>query len=297
MENHIFRAMNCEFCLQGLTIEQNRDIQAIFDNMQALLSRFEAGSDVCLLNNNPNIWHQVQPLTFAVLHDAYSAFIETDGLYNPFLGKVLNVIGYDKSFEQLEKSRSEFSQIRHSLSAPPIQPLQFDKPNMCVKLAPDVSIDLGGYAKGWSAQLAYQYLAGQGSKQGLIDAGGDIIGWGQAWEIDICDPFDDSKNILSITTNGLCAIATSSTTYRRWLNSDLTTAHHIIDPRTLQATKSDLVQVSILADNLAKAEQFTKCLLILGAQEGTTWLQERYPDLGYVLVTNTGKIITKNKGC
>lgn len=297
MDNYIFQAMNCEFCLQGLTSEQSQEIQGLFENMQALLSRFEANSDVCLLNNNPGTWQQVQPLTFAAIHDAYRAFEETGGLYNPFLGNVLSAIGYNKSFEQLTQSTAGFMPMKHGISSIARHPLQLDKPNLSVKLAKDAGIDLGGYAKGWSAQLAYQYLVSQGSKQGLIDAGGDIIGWGRDWEIDISDPFDNSKNIVSITTNGLCAIATSNIIYRRWCNPDRTIAHHIIDPRTLQAAKSDLVQVSILADNLAKAEQFTKCLLILGSDEGTAWLQEHCPELGYILVTDKGNLITKNKGC
>lgn len=296
MKNYIFRAMNCEFCLQGLTAAQNLELQELFQNLQALLSRFEANSDVCLLNKQPNSWCDVHPLTFAVLTDAYQAFVQTGGLYNPFLGNILASFGYNKSFELLQQSTDLLHTAKHQATTLPNCPLEFDNEQLRVRLTEPASIDLGGYAKGWATQLAFQHLLSSGSSQGLIDAGGDIIGWGNSWEIDIASPFKEHKIIASITTNGMCAIATSNTVYRRWCDTDQTVAHHIIDPRTLQVANSDLVQVSIVTDNLAQAEQFTKCLLILGLEAGTSWLKEHWPQLGYILVTNNGRIITKNRG-
>lgn len=295
MENYIFRSMNSEICLQGLSAELNQEIHELFNTLQALLSRFDAASDVCLLNSSVGSWQIVHPLTFAVLSDACTAFVETDGLYNPFLGNILAAGGYDKSFEQLHPSADTPSYIRHRHSFTTNQLLDFDHANMRVRLADAAAIDLGGYAKGWAAQLAFQYLLGRGCSQGLIDAGGDIIGWGRDWEIDISHPLGDNKIIASIHNEGVCAIATSNTIYRRWRNSDQTVSHHIIDPRSLQAANSDLIQVSIIADNLTKAEQFTKCMLILGVEDGISWLEQHWPHIGYILVTTHGQILTKSR--
>lgn len=50
-------------------------------------------------------------------------------------------------------------------------------------------IDLGGIAKGYAVDLAVSALQAAGATRGLVNAGGDLFGFGtEPWDIDVADP-------------------------------------------------------------------------------------------------------------
>ena len=90
-----------------------------------------------------------------------------------------------------------------------------------------VGIDLGGIAKGWTADLAATGALETGLPWVVVNAGGDLRILGDAPAIDVAieDPEDRAAEIgrLSIREGGL---ATSSIRSRSWGPG----IHHVIDP-------------------------------------------------------------------
>lgn len=143
-----------------------------------------------------------------------------------------------------------------------------------MQIAVPHSIDLGGIAKGWCADRGAELLASSGC--GYVNAGGDLRLFGQkkaAWKIGIEDPFSPERNkaILHLTKG---AAATSSTWKRRWL-AGKSKQHHLIDPRTGQPSKSDIISATVMAPTAVQADIWAKTLLILGEAEGSDWIRAR----------------------
>ena len=302
-----FEAMNTHFLLAGLSPAEETQIESLVQSAQTMLSRFEPGSELTRINKLGGQWVPATPLVFQLLKDATAAYRETDGLFNPFMGEILKELGYDKSFEQLPRPSEKRKHITSVFSTSSLSNsqlrlpsyLDFDERDSQVCLSPNVTLDLGGIAKGWIAQYAYNQLQLSGTTAGLIDAGGDIILWGQhpeqtLWGVGVAHPFDDNKDIADLWCKETTAIATSSVVKRRWQSTSNDNLHHIIDPRTQAPASSDFVQVTILARDLTFAEQYAKCLLILGSKDGLTWLQKKRSDLGYIAVCNDGCVIASN---
>ena len=293
-----YSVMNTSLECFGMSEQKEFQVLEWMQQIEKNFSRFNLESELSKLNNSNSELMTVSPLMLEILLLSYKYYNETEKLFNPFAGNFLIGLGYSSSFEQLDSTSSTQNVINATDFALENKPIEFFLDRSSVKLSKNTKIDLGGIAKGWAAQKAFQQLKMESINSGLINAGGDIILWGDnnpdGWGIEISNPFGE-KSIGDLWFKSkTAAIATSSTMKRKWNKSDGKTYHHIIDTRTGQSSDSDLVQVTVIAPDLVTAEVYTKCLLILGSEAGVNFIDKKRPDLGYIIVKKDG-IIIKNE--
>lgn len=290
-----FEAMGTTVATVGLPVHAEREVEAWFKHVEGRLSRFLPDSEVSELNDAKWLLSP-SSLLREVLTLASAFYRETDGVFSPYLGSLLCELGYDRSFAQISTRGDVVGKtVFAKQEVMSFEPMLTDQSTGCVRLLPGVCVDFGGIAKGWSAQTMRGWLEDDGVKSGLIDAGGDIVCWGEAghpgWEVAIADPFYPEQNKVTVKVKRGTAIATSSTLKRCWTDHDDRSLHHIIDPSTSQPSRSDLVQVTILADDLSVAEVYAKCVLILGSEKGMAWLKKRKPYLEFFGVRDDNSLI------
>jgi thiamine biosynthesis lipoprotein len=130
-------------------------------------------------------------------------------------------------------------------------------------MMPDgVGLDLGGIAKGWTADRAAEHVR-RLAPWAIVDAGGDLRAVGDlpadGLQIGLEHPFDPQVEALRLAlTEG--ALATSSTVRRSWGPN----LHHLIDPRTGRPAATDVVQATTWAPLCAEAEVRAKVALLRG---------------------------------
>lgn len=313
MDNTLaFRAMNTDFLVAGLSAGEAAEVKALVEQAERTFSRFSPESEISGLNRTTGDWTAVSSLTYDLLAEAIEAYQATEGLFDPFLADTMRKIGYDRSFETLMPPTAMPGLVAKDtgsmLSDPAAEknegvlqstrtaPLEMDFRRQCVKLAKESAIDVGGIAKGWIAQQAANRLLARGVGQGLVDAGGDVVLWGKepeqgSWGVGIGHPLGKEEDLADLWLEGLAAIATSSIVKRRWQREGQIEAHHILDPRTGNPARSDLLQATVIARDLVAAEQYAKCLIILGSEEGRRWMSRKRPDLGYIMVRRDGAVL------
>ena len=151
-------------------------------------------------------------------------------------------------------------------------PLHIDRHAGTVILDPGAGLDLGGLAKGFSADLVLAELVGDGAVSALVDIGGDMAFASVdgddrgpvSWTIAVDDPFQPGVAIDHLTAlRGV--VATSSTLRRRWAPPEGESVHHLIDPTTGWSCRTDVAAVTVLADSCANAEVLAKQFVLLGA--------------------------------
>ncbi len=255
--------------------------------LELLWSRFLPTSDVSRVNAGSCARDQLgtnamQPVnvdakTIDILQFAVDAAISTNGIFNPLLGDVMIENGYDRSFSliaakpvALPSNITTAKTVVHVSKRVPSRQrcsIHIDPINNTVAITSGISIDLGGVAKGFTADLVADELIELGAEAVMIDMGGDIAcrngEMGDVvWRIVAEHPADASRPIGRIDLrNG--GVATSSTLRRRWSTTN-GTAHHVMDPRTESSTNSDVIACSVAADTCANAEVLTKVLLCNG---------------------------------
>ena len=301
---HRFEAMNTHFVLTGVPVQRHGSMEKWFRDIERTFSRFNPASELVAVNNRPDTPVSVSPLFGQALERALAACRETEGFFNPFLGETMTSIGYDKSYELLAEKETFRRQPEATKSSPLSlrpdrisDPLTIDRIAGTVCLRPGMALDLGGFVKGWSAQLAAETLRAEGVERGMVDAGGDISLWvndpdGDPWGITVDNPFKPGNPVGELWLRDPVGLATSSITWRRWKNSEGHSAHHIVDPRTGRPAASDYVQATILHPDLAVAEVLAKCMIILGSAEGPAWLTARRPEAAFIAVDHTGTVST-----
>ena len=301
-----FRAMNTDFLVAGLPAVRAETVRGRVRLAAETFSRFLPGSEISRINQADGEWVRVSERTLDLLTAALAAFENTEGIFNPFLGREMQQVGYDRSFELLKPARRELAPTAGRKPAArsgragsfwdgPL-PLTLDEPGSRVRLAAGLALDLGGIAKGWTAQQAAVEQIAAGIPAGLIDAGGDVVLWGKdpgqdGWGVGVAHPLDCEADVADLWLEGLVAMATSSVVKRRWQQAGQGVVHHILDPRTGRPADSDLLQATVLARDLTEAEVGAKCLVVLGSETGGAWLAGRRPDLAWLGVRRDGRVL------
>jgi thiamine biosynthesis lipoprotein len=124
-----------------------------------------------------------------------------------------------------------------------------------------MTIDLGGVAKGHTADLAVALLRTAGARGAFVGVAGDVAVWGDRpgegpWRIGVEDPRDHQRWVaVAEVAHG--AIATSSRWKRRWeVAGD--ERNHLIDPRTGRSVSTPVLSMTVIADTGARAEAWAK---------------------------------------
>ncbi len=193
-----------EIAAEGLPDSSlDRAVNAAFSAVELvhrLMSFHDPESDLSWLNRRAAIEPvEVHPWTAGVIRRALALFHATDGLFDCAIGAEL--LRWELLPDHgLAGARSgKLSAVRFMSK----HRIMFDAP---------VAIDLGGIAKGFAVDRAVAVLRRHGVPTAVVNAGGDLRGFGQtAHPIHIRDPLDPSviRHAGSLR-NG--AIATSSAT-------------------------------------------------------------------------------------
>ena len=283
MRRHEFRAMgtHIELLLDaepgpevvlGFTRVENE-----FRRLEAALSRFEATSELSLLNALGSI--EASEDLLAVVRAALDARERTGGRFDPTVHRALVAAGYDRSFELVESAH------RAATLAPPergggeVRVL-----GRRIELGEDVRLDLGGIAKGYAVDRAVGLLASYGPC--LVNAGGDVAVAGTpaagVWPVGVELP---SESLTLGLERG--ALATSGRDRRRWTVGD-DERHHLIDPRSGRPSASNLLRVTVVAATCTEAEIRAKALFLAGEEAAVREADE----LGVpaLLVTGDGRV-------
>ncbi|HSD10222.1 MAG TPA: FAD:protein FMN transferase [Candidatus Binatia bacterium] len=268
-----FRSMGTEITVYAPSLSEAEEggiasaVAEVFAESESRFSRFRADTELSRLNaaGAPTV---VSPELFDVLRSARRYFELTGGLFDPTVGSALIALGYDRSF-------SPGALDRRSLAAPvPVcsfAEVVLDEATRTVHKPSHIRLDFGGLVKGRTADVAAELLP----CLGVVDAGGDAVlrnggSSGTGWIVDIEDPRNPGRTLLSLTVRDR-AVATSGSNRRRWTVAG-EVVHHLIDPRTWKPAASDLAQVTVVAPTAELAEVLAKTAFLLGARGGARFL-------------------------
>jgi thiamine biosynthesis lipoprotein len=272
MHSESFRAMGTTVTVTLEDAIPPIKVRNLFEHVEQVCSRFLDHSELNRVNRSSQTTMDVSPLLADVLAVANTARRLTGGLVDPAVGQLVAAWGYDRTF----------SEVR-DLDEPPLVPptdTEWRVEGSRLYRPQGVHLDLGGIAKGWTADLAVELGLAT-----IVNAGGDLRSVHPDTIVDIDDP---SGGVAASVRVGNGALATSSIAKRAWMVGDRR-AHHIIDPRTGAPGATPIVSASVLADQAALAEAGAKAILLLG-EEGLSWADEQNWIRGAIVVWQDGSV-------
>jgi thiamine biosynthesis lipoprotein len=295
---HIFRAMGTEIIFWLETVDTVAAqaaffmAEALFHHHEQLLSRFQTQSELSQLNRRAGKWTAVSALLWEVLVAAMAMAEETNGRFDPTILYGLEQTGYTQTFELMGSAVPLPHPPDYPIVAGNWQDVLLDSADRSVYLPAGLRLDLGGIAKGFTAQQAVALLGKWGPC--LVDAGGDISAGAapsgyDGWPVVVSSPRTGPAQVDLFTLSlAHASLATSGIDHRRWQQNGRF-QHHLIDPATGQPAATDLVTATVWAETAATAEGWATATVISGAAAGMAALLWR--DMPAALITQSQKLL------
>jgi thiamine biosynthesis lipoprotein len=243
-----------------------------FAEMEARLSRFLPDSDLQRLNRDPRPVVPVAGPVAELLAAADHLRATTGGLVDVGVGGPVAAWGYDRTFSEVTDRSDGPADLDMAW--------RFDAESALLYRRPGVLIDLGGIAKGWTADRAVE--------QGLAvvaSAGGDIRSDDPRTVATVEDGLGGIAGRVAVGRGGL---ATSSTRRRRWRVGGVEVSH-LIHPGTGRPVRSPIVSATAVADTSLLAEAAAKAVLLQGA-DGLAWADRTPWVRGAAVVWHDGNV-------
>ncbi len=268
-------------------------VERVLADVDQAYSRFRPDSELMALNAAAGRTVRLGPLLARALQGSIDAARRTGGAVDPTVGRALRIVGYDADFGMLAGTTRPL-ELRVA-PVPGWTAMAFDPHARTLRVPPGVELDLGSTGKGLAADLAAAAaLAAIGAEAGvLVSLGGDIATAGRipdgGWRILLAEdsnaPSDGEGEVIAIQGG---AVATSSTTVRRWRSSDGVTVHHIIDPRTGLPADTPWRTATLVAATCEEANAASTAAIVLGAA-APAWIEAS--GLPARLVANDGSVV------
>lgn len=257
MRSVAFSAMGTSVTVVLQPDESATGARHLFDEVEQVCSRFLEHSELSRLNDSSASTMELSPLLADIFTAAQDLRSRTDRLVDPAVGELVSAWGYDRTFPGIV-----------DLAAPP----SIAEPNWewridgtTLKKTPGARFDLGGIAKGWTADVAVERGLAT-----IVNAGGDLRSNHSEAEVDIEDPWGDIVATIPLGRRGL---ATSSVTRRTWKVAGRD-AHHLIDPRTGAPAQTPVLSATVVCDRAVMAEAGAKAILFHG-EDGLAWADDQ----------------------
>lgn len=263
----------------------------LLDDIDRTCSRFREDSELRLLGAQPDRRVAISPLLARAIEEAIRAARQTDGAVDPTVGRAMRAVGYDDDFARLPSNGAPLFLRLEPI--PGWQAIRYEASTSTVCLRPGVELDLGSTGKALAADLAAAAALDAGSASGvLVSVGGDVAvagtpptgGWRVLAAEDSNTPPDSEGEVIAILGG---AVATSSTTVRRWHRGEIE-LHHLIDPSTGLPAVTPWRTVSVFAGTCVDANTAATAAVVRGAG-GLSWLEGT--GLAARLVAGDGSVV------
>ena len=293
------KLMGVRFEITAIATDSTRAWQASeaaiaeITRVEKLISSWDSLSQTAAINRMAGIQPvKVSYELFALIRRSLKISKLTQGAFDISYAAVDKIWKFDGSMTTFPAPE----QIEASIAKVGYQNIFLNEKDTTVFLQiPGMKIGFGAIGKGYAANRAKAAMTALGIKNGLVDAGGDLLCWGhqengQPWQIGIADPVDKTK-IFSWLQAEEMAVVTSGN-YEKFATIAGQRYAHIIDPRTgypVQGTRS----VTIVCPDAELADGLATAVFVLGEKEGLHLINQ-LKGIECLIVNDKNELITSD---
>ncbi|WMJ90299.1 FAD:protein FMN transferase [Anaerocolumna sp. MB42-C2] len=242
--------------------------------LEQLLSYFIPTSEISKINQSAGAkCEQISSDTYEILSRSIHFSACSNGTYDATIGPLVNLWTYKTTSEipESEKVKEVLPFVNYSdLYLDPVAKTAGLKKNrQC--------INLGGIGKGFASDKFLEIFRNYGIKSALTNLGGNVAALGSKpdgspWSIGIQHPrlTDSLLGVVAVTDK---SVVTSGDYQRYFIDRTGKRRHHILDPTTGYPSESELISVTVVADNGTTADALSTIIFITGINTGLNILK------------------------
>jgi thiamine biosynthesis lipoprotein len=270
-------------------------VDSLFTVLNQSLSTYIPTSDISKINRGDSLL-VVDDHFVTVYKQATEIWNTTEGFFDPTVGALVNAYGFGPGKKLNTLSTQQLDSI---LQFTGWDKTKLNNNNTILKTHPKLYFDFNALAKGYAVDVLANYLRHLKVTSFLVEIGGEIVAQGKSlksnsfWKVAIDDPQQgEDRTFIQIITLENEALATSGN-YRKFSINETTGEQwvHSINPKTGKAIPSNVLSVSVLAENCMKADAYATALMVMPLQQAKV-LIEKQPSLEayWILSDSLGRV-------
>lgn len=256
-----------------------KQFDSLFYVINKSMSTYIENSDISKINRNEAV--EVDEHFTNVFKTSKTIYDVTSGAFDPTIGAVVNAwdFGPEGKIVSLDSLKIDSLMLSVGLDKVKLRRNAISKQNL------NTYLDFNAIAKGYAVDVIATYLESQNVNDYLVEIGGEIRCKGMNkekqsnWMVGIDKPnFDGSQSVIKAINLIDGAMATSGT-YRKFkLDAEGNRYAHIIDTETGYPSKTNVLSVSVIADDCMTADAYATAFQAMGINK-VSILLKTHPEL------------------
>ncbi len=266
------------------TVNYQKSIDSLFVLVNKSLSTYMPTSDISKINQGDTTV-VVDDMFVEVFDKAKRIYKETDGYFDPTIGRLIDAYGFGSGKEKKNLTTEEISVLMEHVG--------FDKVSLkdrkVHRESSDIEFNVNAFAKGYGVDVVGRFLESKNIHNYLVEIGGEIRARGtkdgKLWKVAIEKPnVDGTRSIQKVIELDNESMATSGN-YRKYkVNAEGKKIVHTVNAKTGLAEESNLLSVSVrLKGDCADVDAYATAFLAMGLEKTKAFL-EKHPELKVVLL-------------
>ncbi|AUC13755.1 thiamine biosynthesis protein ApbE [Tenacibaculum sp. SZ-18] len=260
------------------------EINTVFEAFNNSLSTYIPSSIITKVNENDK-FVVVDDYFIEAFEKAKRIYKETDGFFDPTIGKLINAYGFGSGKEKKNLTKEEIDSLKQFMGFEKITLVEnkVNKPN-------EIEFNVNAFAKGFGVDVVGRLLEGKNIEDYLVEIGGEIRARGKSprnspWKVAIDDPNTDGSRSQSRTIEINNQSMATSGNYRKFkLNNKGEKVVHTVNPKTGLAQENNLLSASVLIKgDCADVDAYATAFMAMGLEKTKVFL-EKHPELKVVLL-------------
>ena len=245
-------------------------IDSIFNSIDMSMSTYNSNSLITKINNNKEVL--LDDHFKYVFNTSKKIYYETSGDFDPSIGPLVNSLDFGPQTNNISTDSlmklvglDKFKIFQNKLQRPL-----------------NSFLDFNAIAKGYSVDMISEFLTFNNITNFLVEVGGEIRSSGlnladdRNWRVGLDTPtFDGLQNEIYKAFNLIDKSMATSGVYRKFKIDSLGNKYaHIIDPKTGYSSKTNILSITVIADNCIEADAYATALHLMTLDEINLFVQE-----------------------
>jgi thiamine biosynthesis lipoprotein len=269
-----------------------RAIDSILNDISKTFSIFDTTSVISKVNTNERV--ALNQDFISIFNTASELSELTDGAFDATVAPLVNVWGFGME-KQLKITQEEIDSL---LTFVGYKKVSLQKQEI-FKSDPRIQLNFNAIAKGYVVDKISDFLVAQGYSDCLVDIGGEVVARGtkngKDWQIGIQIPTETAEGEMAadyVFALQNRAVATSGN-YRQYHEENGQRFSHIINPKTGQSERSNLLSVTVIAANCTYADALATAFMVMGLDASMQFLDKHTQYAAYFIYDDKGKFRTQ----
>lgn len=270
-------------------VNYEKQLDSLFLIVNKSMSTYIEDSDISKLNRNELV--SIDNHFKKVFEKSKAIYKATEGAFDPTIGAVVNAWDFGPEGKIVDLDSLKINNLMQSVG------LDRVKLNESEIIKPEGTfIDFNAIAKGYGVDVVGEFLESKNIKNYLINIGGELrargsnIEKGKTWTVGVENPnFNGTQSINKVLSLKNKAMATSGT-YRKFKVDEQGNRYaHIIDTKTGYPSKTNLLSISVIADDCMTADAYATAFKAMGIEKVKAFLKEHSELKVFLIFENEAK--------